>query len=204
MVNIHLNYDPDKALDPESWDGNFHAVSLHGFMEHLVSDALNIKESLTRMQKYIAGKFIDNNKANDVKVLNGMGKAIWKFISAVYNSHWDTLYADNNNMTFRNKVKSKFSPQARNIQTPSNKGKDIVKPMFVSAIPPPIPAKSPKEVKEISKFFKKIEKPAVNKLYTQALSLKPKSDAVSSNIVMNMLKIKEVFLNLPNRKIDTI
>ena len=182
MVNIHLNYDPDKALDPESWDGNFHAVSLHGFMEHLASDALNIKESLTRMQKYIAGKSIDNNKANDVKVLNGMGKVIWEFISAVYNSHWDTLYADNNNTTFRNKVKSKFSLQARNIQTPSNKGKDIVKPMFVSAIPPPIPAKSPKEVKEISKFFKKIEKPAVNKSYTQALSLKPKSDDTAEHV----------------------
>jgi len=49
VVNIHFNYDPDKALDPESWDGNFYAVLLHGFMEHLASDALNIKESLTRM-----------------------------------------------------------------------------------------------------------------------------------------------------------
>jgi len=68
-------------------------------------------------------------------------------------------------MTFRNKVKSKFSSQARNIQTPSNKGKDVVKPMFVSAIPSPIPAKLPKEVKEISKFFKKIEKPTMNKSY---------------------------------------
>ena len=45
-------------------------------MEHLVSDALNIKESLTRMHKYIASKSIDNNKTNDVKDLNGMGKAI--------------------------------------------------------------------------------------------------------------------------------
>jgi len=49
VVNIHLNYNPDKALDPESWDRNFHAVSLHGSIEYLASDALNIKESLTRM-----------------------------------------------------------------------------------------------------------------------------------------------------------
>ena len=107
-------------------------------------------------------------------------------------------------MTFRNKVKSKFSPKARNIQTPLNKGKDIIKPTFVSAIPPHIPAKSPKEVKKISKFFKKIKKPAMNKLYAQALSSKPKSDAVSSNIAMNTLKIKEAFPNLSNKKFDTI
>jgi len=49
MINIHLNYDPDKALDPESWDRNFHAVLLHGSIEYLASDALNIKELLIRM-----------------------------------------------------------------------------------------------------------------------------------------------------------
>ena len=49
MVNIQLNYDPNQALDPESWDGNFHAISLHGSMEHLASDAINIKELLFRM-----------------------------------------------------------------------------------------------------------------------------------------------------------
>ena len=197
VINIHLNYNPDKALDPESWDRNFHAVSLYGSIEHLASDALNIKESLTRMRKYIAGKSIDNNKANDAKDLNGMGKAIWEFISAVYDSYWDALYADDNNTTFRNKVKSKFSPQARNIQIPSNKGKEVVKPTFVSAILPPIPAKSPKEVKEI-------EKPTMNKSYAQALSSKLKSNTVSSNIAMNTLKIKKAFPNLPNKKIDTI
>jgi len=173
-------------------------------MEHLASDALNIKESLTRMQKYIAGKSIDNNKANNVKDLNGMGKAIWEFISVVYDSYWDALYADDNNTTFRNKVKSKFFPQARNIQIPSNKGKKVVKPTFVSAISPSILAKSPKKVKEISKFFKKIEKPIMNKLYAQALSSKLKSNTVSSNIAMNTLKIKEAFPNIPNKKIDTI
>jgi len=49
VVNIHLNYDLDKALDPESWDGSFHIVLLYGSIEHLASDALNIKESLTRI-----------------------------------------------------------------------------------------------------------------------------------------------------------
>ena len=134
-------------------------------MEYLASDALNIKELLFRMWKFIAGKSIDNSKANNFKNLMGMGKALWKFISMVYELHWDALYMDNNNMTLRNKVKSQFSPQVMNNPVP-NKGKDIAKPTFVSSIPLPILAKIPKEVKEISKFFKKIEKPGLKKSYT--------------------------------------
>jgi len=54
------------------------------------------------------------------------------------------------------------------------------------------------------KFFKKIEKPATNKSYAQALLPKSKSNALSSDIAMNILKIKEAFPNLPNKKINTI
>jgi len=28
IFNVQLNYNPDAALDPDSWDGNFHAVLL--------------------------------------------------------------------------------------------------------------------------------------------------------------------------------
>ena len=100
-----------------------------------------------------------------------MGKAIWEFISIVYDSHWDFLYVNDNNITFKSKVKSKFSSQVKNIQPPVNKGKEVAKPSFVSVILFLIPAKLNKEVKEISKFFKKIEKPAANKLYAQACCL---------------------------------
>jgi len=78
------------------------------------------------------------------------------------------------------------------------------KSTFVSSIPPPIAAKSPNEVKEISKFFKKIKKPTTKKSYAQASTPKPHSSDKSSNIAMNTLKIKETFLNLPNNKITSI
>jgi len=38
-------------------------------MEYLASDIKNIKESLGRMQKYILGKTIESNKANNIKDL---------------------------------------------------------------------------------------------------------------------------------------
>ena len=76
-------------------------------MEHLASDVLNIKESLIRMKKFIAGKSINSNKANNIKDLKSMGKAIWEFITTVYESYWDVLHINNNNTIFRSKVKSK-------------------------------------------------------------------------------------------------
>ena len=75
MFNVQLNYNYNKALDPESWDGSFCVVSLHRLMEHLASDVQNIKESLTRMWRYILDKSIENDKANKVKDLEGIGKA---------------------------------------------------------------------------------------------------------------------------------
>ena len=203
VFNIQLNYNLDQALDSESWDGNFHAVSLHGSMKHIASDVLSIKNSLLRIKKYISDKSINSDKANNFKDLSGMGKSIWEFISSVYNLHWDALFVDKNNITLRNKVKSKFASQVKVPQT-LNKGKDIPKPTFVSFIPPLILAKSPKEVKEISKFFNKIKKPTMKKLYVQVLTPKPYSSDKSSNIAMNTLKIKKTFPNLPNKKIDFI
>jgi len=86
VFNIQLNYNINQALDPESWDGEFHTVLLHRFMEHLMSNVKNIKEFLCRIGNYIKDKFVNSN-SNDVKNLDGMGKAVWKFLSIVYDAH---------------------------------------------------------------------------------------------------------------------
>jgi len=41
------------------------------------------------MQKYILNKSIEENKANNVKDLVGIGEVAWKFISALYKFYWD-------------------------------------------------------------------------------------------------------------------
>ena len=56
-------------------------------MEHLISDIKNIKDSLSRMYKYILGKSINNDKANNIKNLKGVSKVAWEFISAIYKAH---------------------------------------------------------------------------------------------------------------------
>jgi len=109
VFNIQLNYNINQALDPESWDSNFWAISLHGLMEHLASNIKNIKESLVRMQKYILGKLIEDDKANNVRDLKDVSKIAWGFILFLYKVHWDSLVVNNTNISFRNKVKSKLS-----------------------------------------------------------------------------------------------
>jgi len=204
VLNVQLNYNPDQALDPDSWDGNFHTVLLYGAMEHMPSDVLNFKEFLSRMCKYMLGKAIESDGANDIEDLNGMGKALWEFISAIYDSHWDNLFMDNNKMTFRNKVKLQFSPQVSKLKI-SLKGKETVKPTFVSSLPPLILAKSQKEVNEISKYFKKNTKASPSKSYAQASSSTKSSSSIPlSDATRDALKNKETFPNLPNSKIDLV
>ena len=109
IINIQLNYDINLVLDQDLWDGKFRAIFLYGSMKHLGSDIKNIKELLFRIEKYILSKGIDGSKANKIKDFKGLGKAAWRFISALYTSQWDNLIVDKTNRFFRNNVKSKFS-----------------------------------------------------------------------------------------------
>ena len=167
-------------------------------MEHLALDIKNIKKSLIRICKYILGKSINGNKANKIKDLKDIGMAAWGFISFLYKAHWDNLTVDDSKMSFRNKVKSKFSQQI--IKEPvNNKGKNLIKPSYVSPLPSPIPAKSPKEMNEISKFFKKNPPSVLKKSYVHV-----SSSQNMLNIARETLKIKDAFLNLQNRKIEQV
>ena len=75
------------------------------------------------MDSYIKAKSVSTNP-NDIKNLEGIGKELWHFLSVVYESHWNGLYMDNSNMSFRNKVKSKFNPQVPKISASNKKQGD--------------------------------------------------------------------------------
>ena len=171
-------------------------------MEHLASNIKNIKDFLCRMGKYIRGKLIDNTNYNDIKDLEGIGNVVWEFLSSIYDSHWDSLYVDNFNTTFRSKVSSKFTSQVLKTLN-NNKEKEVVKPTFVSPISPPIPAKLQKEVNKLSKYFKKNTNTQQKKSYVHATSSSKQSNSsASKNITRETLKIKKMFPNLPNKKIE--
>ena len=83
VINVQIPYDPNAPMEPELWSGSFHPISLHGSMEHFTSDSKNIKVTLNFLAKYILNKQVNSNTANDISDFDGMGDAIWNFISAV-------------------------------------------------------------------------------------------------------------------------
>ena len=111
VINIQLLYDPNTPIKPNFWDGNFHPISLHSSMKHLVLDSKNIKDSLNFMAKYISNKQVSSSKSNDFEDFYGIGKAIWNFISFVYQTNWDSLNTDKYSNTLRQKISAKFTPK---------------------------------------------------------------------------------------------
>jgi len=141
-------------MEPELWDSNFHPISLHRSLEHLASDANNIKKSLAGMAKYIENKKIKTFKSNNIKDFKDISEAAWELISSIYNSGWDSLIADDHKNSLRQKLAYKFTPKV-NLEKNSKKGeKNTNKPASIKRLPLSIPAKSPKEVNKISKSFK--------------------------------------------------
>jgi len=114
----------------------------------------NIKNLMIHITKYIENKKIDINKSNKVPKLKSIGKAIWKLIFAIYSSRWDLLFADKNNNSFRQKVSFKYILNINPIKNGKKEEKNTEKSVSIERFPPLIPAKLPKEVKEISEFFK--------------------------------------------------
>ena len=154
FINIPLSYDPNVPMNPKIWNGGFHPISLHGFIEHIASDAKSIKDFLKFIAKYISNKQVQPSKANDLDDLDGIGDAVWLFISSVYDSNWDILFTNNKTNTLREKIVYKFTPRVQAILHKNPKKINKPFPASIERIPLPIPAKSPKEANIISKFFK--------------------------------------------------
>ncbi|KAL9710707.1 hypothetical protein Ac2012v2_8381 [Leucoagaricus gongylophorus] len=154
VFNVQLPYDINAPAEPELWSGSFHPISLHGSIEHVASDFKNIKVTLNFLAKYIQNKQVNGTAINDFSDFDGMGDAIWNFISSVYGAKWDGLHTDNKSNTLRAKISSKFTPRVP-VPTPNGINKKETpksNPVTINKAPPlpPLPAKSKKEINMIS------------------------------------------------------
>jgi len=208
VINIQLPYDPQAPTEPDLWSGSFHPISLHGSIEHFASDSKSIKVSLDFLAKYIRNKQVNGNMINDLADFDGMGDAIWNFISSVYDAKWDALYTDNKANTLRAKVSSKFTP--RTIPQHNGNKKDIAKsvPVTINKVPPPppLPAKTRKEINIISKYFHPKKSSVENTAKGNNASPGKSYAQVSKPPVStsDVLKIKETFPSLNAQKIDQV
>ena len=208
VINIQLPYSPQAPTEPELWSSSFHPISLHSSIEHFTSDAKNIKISLNFLAKFIQGKQVNGNKANNLNNFDGMGDAIWNFISSVYASKWDALFTDQKSNTLRGKILSKFTPWIP--PTNGHPTKNIPKstPVIINKAPPLplLPAKSKKEINVISKYFQQ-KKPTTINSERPINQQSNKSYAQASKSTFNtseVLKIKETFPALNAKKINQV
>ena len=183
-----LPYEANVPADPDLWDGHFGPVSLFGTNEFLQSDAHNISCSLICMAEFIRQRNISNCDGNQIPQINSFGDAVFDFILAIHEAEWDKLNISDRT-TLRHKVQSQFMDSA-----PSNP--NIGKKNPVEKTPPPIPLHLPcEQLEEVRKHMeqRKKNKNTANKSYVQA-----------SSLVADILKLRDAFPALPNRKIIEI
>ena len=206
IINIQLLYDIQAPTKSELWSKSFHPISLHSLIEHFVSDAKNIKVTLNFLAKYIKNKQVNDNRANQLDDFDRMGDAIWHFISSVYEAKWDSLYTDKKTNTLRAKISSKFT--LRTSPTNNSNKKELAKPVLVTInkvpLPPPLLAKTKKEINIISKYFHSNKLTGENKNHSSNSSSGKSYTQASkpSTNTSEVLKIKETFLSLNAKKIN--
>jgi len=179
-------YEANVLADPNLWDGHFGSVSLFGTNEFLLNDTHNISCSLICIAEFIKQRCITNWDGNKIQQLDTFGEVAFTFISAIYEAGWDKLNTtDKTNIGC--KIKSQFAKQATPHSRPIKK--------LVEKIPPPIPKRLPcKQVDEIRNRLNQRNKGnSKNKTYVQV-----------SSLAANILKLRDAFSTLPNRKIIEI
>jgi len=183
-----IPYKANMPANPNLWDGHFGPISLFGTNEFLQSDARNVSCSLIRMAKFIRQRNITNRDSNKIPQIDSFGEAAFNFIMAIYKAGWDKLFTSDKN-TLRQKIQSQFSNLTPRDQ---NSGKRNI----IGKIPPPIPKCLPrKQVEEVRNRLeqKKLKGKNLTKSYAQVSS--PAND---------ILKLRDAFLALPNKKIIEI
>ena len=183
-----IPYETNMPADPNLWDGHFGPISLFGTNEFLQSDAYNVSCSLIRMAEFIRQRNITNRDGNKIPQIDSFREAVFNFIMAIYKAGWDKLFTSDKN-TLRQKIRTQFSDLTPRDQ---NTGKRNT----VEKIPPPISKRLPhKQVEEVRKRLeqKKSKEKNLTKSYAQV-----------SSLANDILKLRDAFPALPNKKIIEI
>ena len=76
------------------------------------------------------------SKFNNIEEFKGISKAIWKFVSTIYNSGWNSLFADNYNNSFRQKVLFKCTPKTNPVKSGKKEEKENNKLASIKRLSP--------------------------------------------------------------------
>jgi len=130
-----IPYNANVPVDPSLWDGNFSATSLFGTNEFLNSDINNITCSLKCMACFLRQRNVKENNANSIRQLDPFGESAWDFISAIFESGWDTLMTANKS-SIRDNITKEFGKSTK----PSPSANTRHGPHVTKVPPPFLPA----------------------------------------------------------------
>jgi len=183
-----IPYKANMPADPNLWDSHFRPISLFGTNEFLQSDAHNVSCSLIHMAEFIRQRNITNCDGNKIPQIDSFGEAAFNFIMAIYEAGWDKLFTSDKS-TLRQKIRTQFSDL---IPWDQNAGKRNT----VEKIPPSIPKRLPhKQVEEVRKCLEQKKSKGKNSTKSYAQVSSPAND---------ILKLRDAFPALPNKKIIKI
>jgi len=183
----NIPYKANAPADPNLWDGHFGTISLFGINKFLQSNTQNISCSLICMAEFVKQRNITNCNGNKITQIDSFSEAALTFIQAIHKAGWDKLNMVNKT-SLRHNIKMQFAEAG---PPNNNKGKRNL----VKRNPPPIPPHLPQ--KQLEEVRNRLEQRKTNKKstksYVQALSL-----------ASDILKLRDAFLVLPNKKIIEI
>jgi len=172
-------YQANQPANPMLWDSTFSLISLFGTVKVLEGDDKNIACSLQRIATFIKQRPLGDRDSLDIPQISDFRFVGWDLISAIYNSRWDKLMADDNSRTFYQCVASQFN----RVNLTDLKISNIPHPANISKIPPPIPPRPSATVLAKSKL-------AGSKLGSKSFAQATKGSA------KDILKVKEAFPKL--------
>ena len=198
-----LSYAELQPADIKAWEGRTQPISIFGRMSTQDIDVNNIKASLSRILDFIADRQIKNNREIDIPCLEGFGKVAFKFIKSIYKGGWDNLLAGDGSKSFRDKIREEFTVKVPT--TLANRKTDLfppLKPVKFTNIPPP--ASLPRATNEGGSKSKSANKSAKEKPTNLSPKLTRTYAQASSANIRDILKLKENFPKLSDKKIEEI
>jgi len=181
-----IPYSANVPADPSLWNRNFTVTSLFGTNEFLNSDINNVTCSLKRMACFLRQRNIKDWNANSIRQLDPFSESAWDFISAIFESGWDTFITANKS-SIRDNITKEFGKSTKPSSSTNTRHR-----AHITKVPPPIPPRPSKEI---------LEKSKAHQQKTSNKGKSPLSYAQIASNVTNALKIKDAFLALPNKKV---
>jgi len=181
-----IPYSTNVPADPSLWDRNFTATSLFGTNKFLNSDINNVMCSLKCMACFLRQRNVKDRDTNSIRQLDPFSESAWDFISAIFESGWDTLITANKS-SIRDNVTKEFGKSTK--PSPSTNTRHRA---HITKVPPSIPPRPSKEI---------LEKSKAHQQKTSNKGKSPLSYAQIASNITNTLKIKDAFPALPNKKV---